>query len=91
MKVTINSEGTIQAVAPDDMSVFDSMSNNVDCRRASHVESIRIGNRTKWTADLSPVGGPKELGIFETRKDAINAEVAYLEARLGNIKWEKST
>lgn len=42
--------------------------------RASHVEP----NGTQWEADLSPVNGPK-LGPFDTRQEALDAEIAWLE------------
>ena len=44
--------------------------------RASHVEPDSQG---RWLADLSPVGGPV-LGPFEKRSEALEAEVAWLEA-----------
>lgn len=44
-------------------------------RRASHVEP----EGSKWVADLSPVNGPK-LGPFDTRAEALKAEVAWLNA-----------
>jgi len=43
--------------------------------RGSHVEPIPGG---RWTADLSPVGGPL-LGPFLFRSQAIKAEIAWLE------------
>jgi hypothetical protein len=44
--------------------------------RASHVEPDDQG---RWLADLSPVGGPV-LGPFVKRGEALEAEVAWLEA-----------
>ena len=44
--------------------------------RASHVEPNEEG---RWLADLSPVGGPI-LGPFDRRSEALEAEVAWLEA-----------
>ena len=44
-------------------------------RRASHVEPTADG---RWTADLSPVGGPV-LGPFPLRSDALAAEEAWIE------------
>jgi hypothetical protein len=44
--------------------------------RASHVEPDASG---RWLADLSPVGGPV-LGPFEKRSEALEVEVAWLEA-----------
>jgi len=42
-------------------------------KRASMVEP----SNNKWFADLSPIGGPK-LGPFDTRKEALNEEVEYI-------------
>ncbi len=44
--------------------------------RASHVEPDDGG---LWLADLRPVGGPV-LGPFALRSEALEAEVAWLEA-----------
>lgn len=46
----------------------------VTIRRGSHVEPDDQG---RWTADLSPVGGPV-LGPFEYRCSALAAEIAWL-------------
>ncbi len=47
-------------------------------RRASHVEPTDDG---RWTADLSPVSGPK-LGPFDKRSEAIDAELEFLNMLL---------
>jgi hypothetical protein len=44
--------------------------------RGSHVEPTADG---RWTADLSPVGGPV-LGPFPARSQALDAERAWLLA-----------
>ena len=46
----------------------------ITIKRGSHVEPTTDG---RWTADLSPVDGPI-LGPFDKRRDALNAEVAWL-------------
>lgn len=46
--------------------------------RASAVEPNADG---RWTADLAPVGGPV-LGPFDTRGEALAAEVAWLRANV---------
>ena len=51
-------------------------------RRLSHVEMTENG---KWTADLSPVGGPN-LGPFTLRSEAIKAEIQYLKKIQANGK-----
>lgn len=47
-------------------------------RRASHVEPTPEG---RWVADLAPVGGPV-LEAKDTRAEALEAEVAWLEANI---------
>ena len=47
----------------------------VDVARASHVEPIAGG---RWTADLSPVGGPV-LGPFGHRSEALAVEARWLD------------
>lgn len=55
--------------------------------RASHVEPDDQG---RWLADLSPVGGPV-LGPFASRSEALEAEVAWLEAYwIENVKIESA-
>lgn len=44
--------------------------------RGSHVEPTPDG---QWTADMSPVCGPV-LGPYRSRRDALAAEVDWLEA-----------
>ena len=46
----------------------------LEIRRGSHVEPTPDG---RWTADLSPVGGPV-LGPFLKRSEALSAEVDWL-------------
>ena len=45
--------------------------------RASHVEPTPEG----WVADMAPSGGSK-LGPYRTRKEALEAEVAWLNERM---------
>jgi len=53
-----------------------------EIRRASHVEPT---DDCRWTADLSPVGGPV-LGPFDDRESALQAEVAWLKENLGRVE-----
>ncbi len=46
-------------------------------KRASHVEPEMIDGQVKWFADLAPSNGPK-LGPFDTRGEAISAEIRWL-------------
>lgn len=54
----------------------------ISIRRGSHVEPDPEG---RWYADLSPVNGPKR-GPFETRTEALAAEVQWLEENWLNEK-----
>ena len=47
-------------------------------KRASHVEPIETDGQIMWQADISPIGGPK-LGPFPLRKDALDAEIKWIE------------
>jgi hypothetical protein len=69
----ISKDGTAESTYTEavDLSAVGAVT---DIRRASHVEPVAGG---KWTADMSPVGGPV-LGPFETRSLALDAEVAWL-------------
>jgi hypothetical protein len=51
-------------------------------QRASHVEPSIEG--TTWTADMRPVGGGI-LGPFNTKQEALDAEVNYLNTNLATL------
>jgi hypothetical protein len=60
----------------------------VSIRRGSHVEPTEDG---RWTADLSPVGGPV-LGPFAGRSQALAAEAEYMASvrpREWGVEWEQ--
>ena len=50
-------------------------------RRASHVEPDAAG---RWSADLSPVGGPR-LGPFNRRSEALESEERWVDEHLHRI------
>lgn len=56
-----------------------------DVKRASHVEPKENNGKIEWTADLSPIIPGKVLGPFNTREEALSAEVEWLEDNLGKI------
>jgi len=87
MKLVIKN-GRIQAIAPDDLGFLEQLG-PCTVRRVSHVEPCETETGTQWTADLSPVGGPL-LGPYRTRSEALAAELAWLEPRLGNIPLNES-
>ena len=74
MNLIVEKDGQIRGVYGEaiDLAALGSRA----ITRASHVEPDSEG---RWHADLSPVGGPI-LGPFEKRSEALDAEVAWLEA-----------
>lgn len=66
--------GDILAIYDDALVAMFGEAAKVETRRASNVEPDGQG----WSADLSPVGGPI-LRDFKTRKDALDAEVRWLD------------
>jgi hypothetical protein len=74
MDLVILPGGTVRAVYAEELDL-DSLGHAV-ITRASHVEP---DDRGGWLADLSPVAGPG-LGPFRRRSEALDAEVAWLEA-----------
>lgn len=74
MIVKITPTGQVQFIWDDRLrKLFDEGEGTIT--RASHVEPTTDG---LWTADLSPVEGPT-LGPFDTRKEALAAEISWLE------------
>lgn len=72
MELTFDRQGEGHAVYDEafDLSVLGRLT----ITRASHVEP---NDDAAWTADLSPVGGPR-LGPFGQRSAALAAELAWL-------------
>ena len=75
-KVRIYPDGTIQMIYTDALDL--SRIGRAKTSRASHVEPTEDG---RWTADLSPVGGPT-LGPYRLRSEALAAEVQWLNQKL---------
>jgi hypothetical protein len=74
LTVKVDVDGTMHFIYSDEL--VDLLEAGVGMvRRASHVEPVTGG---LWGADLSPVDGPM-LGPFRTRKEALDAEVAWLK------------
>lgn len=74
MRLLIHSNGQMTCLYDEaiDLSALGSLT----IQRASHVEPDDQG---RWHADLSPVGGPN-LGPFDHRSQALDAERIWLEA-----------
>ncbi len=85
MKLYISPSGDCSAIYDESLDLHSL--GRPEISRASHVEPTAEG---KWTADLSPVAGPL-LGPFATRRQALNAEVAWLHVWLDNQHGEIRT
>ncbi len=79
MELVIAPGGMVRCIYGEDVDL--AALGAVEIRRASHVEPDAAG---EWWADLAPVGGPK-LGPFARRSEALDAEVAWLLARLDHV------
>lgn len=74
--IDTDSQGRLQFVYDDRLAfLLTDLDGEGETKRASHVEPNGQG---KWTADMTPVGGPV-LGPFDFRKDALTAEVVWLQ------------
>lgn len=76
MQLVIDPSGGIRCVYDEGLPLSEF--GQLTIARGSHVEPTDSGH---WTADLSPVGGPR-LGPFESRSAALTAERDWLE-----INW----
>ncbi len=74
MRLIIEANGQVRGIYGEEIDLAALGSPRIT--RASHVEPDGQG---RWLADLAPVGGPV-LGPFERRSEALDAEVAWLEA-----------
>ena len=72
MELVINSTGDIRCVYGEEVNLSEL--GRLSIQRGSHVEPNADG---QWTADMSPVQGP-QLGPFDCRTQALEAEVAWL-------------
>jgi hypothetical protein len=73
MQLLIDGAGAIRCIYGEAIELSSLGALKID--RGSHVEPDSSGS---WWADLSPALGPK-LGPFETRSQALSAEVAWLQ------------
>jgi len=74
--VFILPDGTLKFLYYDELKpLLDLGDATVEVKRASHVDPEFVDGELKWFADL--ISGPK-LGPFNTRDDAIAAEVEWL-------------
>lgn len=81
--IYINQQGVVEGVYSDSLVGLYAQG-DVEVKRASHVEpGFTAQGAPCWYADLSPSGGP-QLGPFQLRQEALDAEVAWLHANLFN-------
>ena len=74
MQLIINPDGTVRCLYSEEFDLHTL--GQLTIARGSHVEPDGQG---KWWADMSPVCGPR-VGPFDRRSEALQAEVAWLEA-----------
>jgi hypothetical protein len=74
MDIVIGRTGQVRFIYGDELAQALAGVGEARTRRASHVEPEGGG----WTADMSPVNGPK-LGPFKARQEALEEEVKWLE------------
>jgi hypothetical protein len=77
MKITLSPDGTMKFIYTDKLRPL-MRHGQASIKRVSHVEPTEDN---KWHADLSPIQGPI-LGPYETRAEALQAEVRWLEENL---------
>lgn len=75
MQLIVQSSGDIRCVYDETIPL--ATLGKLAITRGSHVEPTPDG---QWLADLSPAGGPT-LGPFAERSLALEAELAWLEAK----------
>ncbi len=72
LQLVVTAAGNVRAIYSERIDL--AQLGKVSIRRGSHVEPTSNG---RWTADLSPCGGPV-LGPFAVRSEAIQAEIVWL-------------
>lgn len=75
--IIVTAEGIVRCLYDETLDL--SQLGQLAIARASHVEPDADG---RWQVDLSPVGGPPNLGPFDHRSDALAAERQWVETHL---------
>lgn len=73
--IRILPNGTADFIYSDDLLFLSENQSKVTTKRVSNVEPSGRG----WTADMTPLGHEMILGPFDTRQEALDAEVEYLK------------
>ena len=77
MKIKINPDGMIEMLYTERINLA-AIGTITEIRRASHVEPTA---KMQWQADMSLSGG-EVLGPYDTRSEALAAEIDWLERRM---------
>jgi hypothetical protein len=77
-QIIVEPDGAVRHIYADELLPLADEGTAVT-RRASNVEPDVAGG---WTADMSPSGSPTILRGFRTRREALEAEVAWLKGHL---------
>lgn len=86
MQLIVDTHGHVHCLYAEEIDL--SVLGPLTIHRASHVEPDRTG---KWWLELAPVGGPN-LGPFDRRSEALDAERTWLEEHwLGQAEHYTST
>ena len=82
MYITIMPNGTLKFIYDDQLKPLLSEGKAI-IKRVSHVEPTPDN---RWQADLSPVVPGTILGPYNTRREALQAEVEWINNNLEKIK-----
>jgi hypothetical protein len=76
--IAISQEGVATFVWSDDLA---KLKTEGECK-IERVSNVEPNEQSEWMADMMLIGGPI-LGPFETRQEAIDAELRYIRERFG--------
>ena len=79
--IRIDDDGSMRMVCGDKMNGLANLVGTGVRSRASHVEPDKEDNGL-WNVDMSPYGGPKSLGKFKERAEALKEEIKWLKKNL---------
>ncbi len=76
MRIIVDTSGSARFVYSDALAAVAREAGTLTIRRASHVEPTADG---RWAADMSPVRLGVNLGPYDTREEALEAERLWLQ------------
>lgn len=77
--LSVDSSGELTFIYTDDVDIHalgSELGASPRIIRASECEPTEDGN---WNADMRRSGGPSSIGIFDTKAQAVAAEIRYIE------------